>query len=79
MAASNSPSTVQQSQLACLFFDFAPPPASFKCKIVVQIIAYYRTTKQFFLLELIDHVFLKALVPFDFDEKYTQRVAEITM
>ena len=31
-----------------LFFGFAPPCVLFKCKIVVQIIPYYHTTKQFF-------------------------------
>ena len=30
-----------------LFFHFAPPRAFFKWKIVVQIILYYHTTKQF--------------------------------
>ena len=27
MAASDSPTTAQESQLGCLFFDFAPPRA----------------------------------------------------
>ena len=51
MAVSDSPTTVQQSQLGCLFFDFAPPRAfDFDQKLsrnVAQIILYYHVTKQF--------------------------------
>ena len=52
MAASDSPTTVKSAGLSVL--SFAPPHALFKSKIVVEIIPYYRTTKQFLpLLELI--------------------------
>ena len=51
VAVSDSPPTVQQSQLGCLFFDFAPPRAfDFDLKLsrnVAQIILYYHVTKQF--------------------------------
>ena len=51
MAPSDSPTTVQQSQLGCLFFDFAPPRAfGFDQKLtqnVAQITLYYHVTKQF--------------------------------
>ena len=51
MAASYSSTTVQQSQLRCLFFAFAPPRVfDFDQKLtrnVAQIILYYHVTKQF--------------------------------
>ena len=51
MAVSDSPITVQWSQLGCLFFDFAPPRAfDFEQELsenVAQIILYYHVTKQF--------------------------------
>ena len=51
MAASDSPSTVQWSQLGCLFFDFAPTRVfDFDQKFsrnVAQVILYYHVTKQF--------------------------------
>ena len=54
VAASDSPTTVKSAGLSVL--SFAPPHALFKSKIVVEIIPYYRTTKQFLpLLELIAH------------------------
>ena len=49
MASCDSYTTVQQSQLACLFFDFAPPPVfDLDQKLiqnVEQIIFYYHTKK----------------------------------
>ena len=52
MAASDSPTTVQLSQLGCLFIDSALPDASDvdqKLKQnVAQVILYYHATKQFF-------------------------------
>ena len=45
MAASDSPATVQQSQLRCLFFDFAPPCA-------LNLVSHDKTIS--FLLEVID-------------------------
>ena len=51
VAASDSPTTVQQSQLGCLFFDFPPQRAfDFDQKLtqnIVQIIIYYHVRKQF--------------------------------
>ena len=49
------PQSVKPPGVSALLFP--TPRALFKCKIVVEIISYYHTTKQFLLLlELIDHV-----------------------
>ena len=51
MAASDSPTTVQLSQLGCLFFDLVPPRAfdfdKKPSRNVTQIILYYHLIKQF--------------------------------
>ena len=58
MAASDSPTTVKQSQLGCLFFDFVPPRAFektyTKCYTNNYLLSYEKTISS--LLELIDHV-----------------------
>ena len=49
VAASDSPTTAQESQLGCLFFEFTPPRAfNFDQKLsqkAAQIILYYHVTK----------------------------------
>ena len=49
VAASDSPSTAQQSQLGCLFFKFTPPRAfNFDQNLsrkAAQIVLYYHVTK----------------------------------
>ena len=53
VAASDSPTTVQESQLGCPFFDFAPPRTFDSdqklTRNVAQIILYYHVGKQFLL------------------------------
>ena len=48
-SASESPTTVEESQRGCLFFDFTPPrPFDFDQKFtqnVAQIVFYYQVTK----------------------------------
>ena len=90
MAASDSPTTVQQSQQGCLFFDFALPHVfNFDQKFsrnVAQRIIYYHVTKQ--LLPCLNwlvtcfqfqNMFWKNISCFDFDEKLTKSVAKVTI
>ena len=61
VAASESPTIAQQSQLGCLFYDFTPPSAfDFDQKLtqnVAQIIFLLPSDKAIsYLLELIEHV-----------------------
>ena len=90
MTASDSPTTVQWSQLGYFLFDFAPSPAfELDQKLtqnVAQIILYYKWQNNLFLAWInlsrafdFRICFGKTLVAFDFDEKFTQSVAQITM
>ena len=90
MAVSDSFTTVQESQLRCLFFDFAPPRAfHFDQKLsrnVAQVILYYHVTKQFLpcLNWLVtcfrfQNMFWKNINCFRFWWKLTQSIAQLTM
>ena len=56
MAASDSPTTAQQSQLGCLFFDFVPPRAFNFDQKLRQNVALSRDKIVSSLLELIDRL-----------------------